>query len=81
MSTSAAIDASAGVWRAVMRIPFAAFEVTPTAGDRWHVNLFRVARLHGVRQFLAYAPTDTATPDFHVPDRFVPLVFAAAEPS
>ena len=77
IATAAHVDAAAGVWRAVMRIPFAAFGVTPQAGDHWHVNLFRISRLHGVRQYLAYAPTGTATPDFHVPERFVPLVFAA----
>lgn len=76
METAAEVDHDLGVWRAVMRIPFAAFGVTPEAGDRWHLNLFRISRLHGERQYLACAPTGTDTPDFHVPERFVPLVFA-----
>ena len=77
MRTAAAIDAAAATWRAVMTVPFSAFGVTPRPGDRWRANLFRVSRLHGARHYLAYAPTGTAAPDFHVPDRFVPLLFAS----
>lgn len=76
METAAAIDLASGVWRAVMRIPFTAFGVTPAAGDQWHVNLFRISRVRGERYFLAYAPTGTETPDFHRPECFVPLVFS-----
>jgi hypothetical protein len=76
MRTAAAIDPATSTWRAVMVLPFSAFGVTPQAGDRWHANLFRIARNGGVRHYLAYAPTGTAAPDFHVPDRFVALHFA-----
>jgi Carbohydrate-binding family 9 len=75
MTTAATVDAEAGVWRAVMRIPFSAFGRTPMPGDHWHVNLFRIGRVNGERRYLAYAPTRTDTPDFHVPERFVPLTF------
>lgn len=77
MLTVGAIDAEAEIWRAVMVLPFAAFGVTPQSGAIWHANLYRISRLGGVRQFLSYAPTLTATPDFHVPDRFVELQFIA----
>lgn len=76
MQTAAAIDAERRTWRAVMRIPFSAFGVTPAAGDAWRANLFRISRLAGERQYLTYAPTLTPSPDFHVPAAFVPLVFA-----
>lgn len=76
MATAAAIDAGAGRWRAVMRVPFTAFGITPTRGDVWRANLFRIGRVAGERQYLAYAPTGTPAPDFHVPGAFVPLVFA-----
>jgi hypothetical protein len=78
MRTAAAIDAASSTWHAVMAVPFAAFGVTPAVGDRWHVNLFRIARVRGVRYYLAYAPPGTPTPDFHVPEAFVPLLFAPA---
>ena len=75
MDTAAAIDEEARVWRAVMRLPFAAFDGAPQAGDAWRVNLFRISRVDGARQFLSYASTGTAMPDFHVPACFVPLEF------
>lgn len=76
MRTAAAIDAAAGSWRAVMRIPFAALGGAPRSGDEWHANLFRIGRLAGERRYLAWAPTGTPAPDFHVPERFVPLRFS-----
>ncbi|MGD9905111.1 MAG: carbohydrate-binding family 9-like protein [Vicinamibacterales bacterium] len=77
MRTAAAIDAARRRFTAVMQIPFAALGGPPTAGDRWRANLFRVGRIDGRRHYLAWAPTGTPAPDFHVPDRFVPLRFAA----
>lgn len=76
MATAAAIDEDARTWRAVMRLPFAAFGAVPAPGDVWRANLFRIGRVDGARQFLSYAPTGTAAPDFHVPAAFVPLRFA-----
>jgi hypothetical protein len=73
MRTAAQIDET--VWRVVMAIPFAAFGLVPNVGDEWAANLFRVSRLNGERQFLAYSPTLTPTPSFHVPERFVKLRF------
>lgn len=78
METAAAIDVDAGLWRAVMRLPFSALGGAPTAGDEWRVNLFRISRLDGVRHYLSYAPTGTSAPDFHVPASFVPLTFEPA---
>lgn len=78
LETAAAIDHAAGRWTAVMRVPFAAFGGPPAPGDAWRANLFRIGRVGGVRQFLAYAPTGTSAPDFHVPAAFVPLVFTPA---
>lgn len=75
MKTVAHIDTQNYIWRAAMAIPFSAFGLTPQAGDKWEANLFRVSRLNGERKFLAYAPTFTATPSFHVPEKFVPLEF------
>jgi hypothetical protein len=78
METAAAIDETARVFRAVMRLPFAAFDGAPVEGEVWAVNLFRIGRVNGVRQYLSYAATGTRTPDFHVPACFVPLVFDGA---
>lgn len=76
MKTAAQIDEH--TWRVAMAIPFAAFGLVPQVGDEWAANLFRVSRLKGERQFLAFAPTFTETPSYHVPERFVPLRFEGA---
>lgn len=78
MKTLAIIDAQKKIWRAVMAIPFEAFGIAPNAGDQWEANLFRISRLNGVRQFLAYAPTLTEKPNYHVPEKFVKLKFELA---
>jgi alpha-galactosidase len=76
METAAAVDAAARTWHATMRLPWSAFGRAPQAGDRWRINLFRIGRHAGERHYLAWSPTGTARPDFHVPAAFVPLVFA-----
>jgi Carbohydrate-binding family 9 len=76
MKTAAQIEPE--TWRVAMAIPFAAFGITPEVGDVWAANLFRVSRLRGERQFLAFAPTGTEKPSYHVPERFVPLRFVTA---
>ena len=75
MRTAARIDREARVWHAMMAIPFSAFGIIPTAGDVWRANLFRISRLRGERQYLAFAPTGSEQPNFHVPERFVDLRF------
>jgi Carbohydrate-binding family 9 len=64
-------------WRAVMAIPFDAFGRRPEDGETWRANLFRVSRLSGERRYLAFSPTYTEEPNFHVPERFVDLHFIA----
>jgi hypothetical protein len=69
------IDQSEKVWRAAMAIPFAAFGCRPIAGDNWKANLYRISRLNGERQYLAFSPTLTEEPSFHVAESFVNLSF------
>lgn len=75
LETAATIDHDRQQWSAIVRVPFTAFGGPPAPGAVWRANLFRIGRVDGVRQFLAYAPTGTPAPDFHVPASFVPLVF------
>ncbi|HWQ34840.1 MAG TPA: carbohydrate-binding family 9-like protein [Blastocatellia bacterium] len=63
------------VFRITMAIPFDAFGVRPKSGDTWQANLFRVSRLNTQRQYLTLSPTMTERPNFHVPERFVNLIF------
>jgi hypothetical protein len=77
IQTAAEIFEKKRCWRAVLAIPFAALGGKPQANDNWRINLFRVSRHQGERQFLTYSPTYTEQPDFHQPDKFVPLRFVA----
>ena len=53
-----------------MRIPFEAFGRRPRLGDVWRVNLFRCVGAGTDRGYLAWQPTRTPEPSFHVPKAF-----------
>ena len=59
----------------VMKIPWAAFGTTPVKGDIWAGNLFRCVGKGPERGYLAWRPTKTAKPNFHVPSAFGELLF------
>ncbi|OLE56011.1 MAG: hypothetical protein AUG51_00345 [Acidobacteria bacterium 13_1_20CM_3_53_8] len=53
-----------------MRIPWEAFGHKPQAGERWRANLFRCVGRDPTRGYLAWRPTHTPQPSFHVPQAF-----------
>lgn len=57
----------------LMRVPWTAIR-TPKRGDEWRANLFRCVGL-GNERYLAWRPTLTAEPNFHVPSAFGILRF------
>jgi hypothetical protein len=58
-----------------MAIPWSLYIPQPTSGDRWRVNLFRCVGL-GDERYLAWQPTYTDEPNFHVPEVFGELEFS-----
>ena len=58
----------------VIRIPWSDKIPKPKLGDEWRVNLFRCEGV-GNERYLAWQPTFTAEPYFHVPDVFGRLRF------
>lgn len=58
-----------------IKIPFSAFGKTPKAGDIWLGNLFRCVGKGPTRGYLAWRPTNTKVPSFHVPSKFGELRF------
>ena len=58
-----------------IKIPWEAFGCTPKAGDVWLGNLFRCVGKEPHRDYLAWCPTLTEVPNFHVPERFGQLIF------
>jgi hypothetical protein len=58
-----------------MRIPWNHWIHEPQRGERWRVNLFRCVGSDPNRGYLAWQPTRTPKPNFHVPQAFGSLVF------
>jgi len=58
-----------------IKIPWAAFERMPKVGDVWLGNLFRCVGKDPGRGYLAWNPTLTKEPAFHVPEKFGELKF------
>ena len=59
-----------------MKIPWDAFGRKPQAGDVWLGNIFRCVGREPDRGYLAWRPTMTDVPNFHVPESFGEFVFA-----
>ncbi len=58
------------VWIGIL-IPWKAFgRQRPDGGERWRGNLFRCVGSGEERGYLAWQPTFTAEPNFHVPEAF-----------
>jgi hypothetical protein len=60
-----------------IRVEWHAFGKMPNAGDAWLGNLFRCVGTDPGRGYLAWQPTLTEKPAFHVPERFGEFRFAA----
>lgn len=58
----------------IIKIPFSSLNSKPKAGESWRVNLFRCVGL-GDTRYLAWQPTQTEKPNFHVPEKFGWLYF------
>lgn len=58
----------------IIRIPWGQAIRTPTRADEWRVNLFRCIGI-GNERYLAWQPTFTPEPNFHVPEAFGWLLF------
>jgi alpha-galactosidase len=71
----------ARLWSVMLALPWAPMSaaggasIQPRAGDIWRLNLFRMAGEGADREYLAWCPTFTTSPDFHVPDAFGNLIF------
>ncbi|NNF00179.1 MAG: carbohydrate-binding family 9-like protein [Pyrinomonadaceae bacterium] len=68
METGALIDNESITM--AMKIKWEAFECSPKAGERWLGNLFRIVGKDETRGYLAWRPTETEQPNFHVPEKF-----------
>lgn len=53
-----------------IKIEWSAFGKTPKTGDVWLGNIFRCIGKDPTRGYLAWSPTGTKEPSFHVPEKF-----------
>jgi hypothetical protein len=53
-----------------MRVLWKALGRVPSAGERWRANLFRCVGAGETRGYVAWQPTHTPEPSFHVPEKF-----------
>jgi hypothetical protein len=60
-----------------IRIEWKALGASPAIGDKWRGNLFRCVGKDPNRGYLAWQPTMTKEPAFHVPSKFGLFVFAS----
>lgn len=58
-----------------MRIPWSESIPKPQGGEIWLTNLFRCVGPESPDRYLAWRPTRTPEPNFHVPEAFGKLVF------
>jgi hypothetical protein len=58
-----------------MKIPWSESLPRPQRGDVWRVNVFRCVGPEAPERYLAWLPTRTPEPNFHVPDVFGTLRF------
>lgn len=58
-----------------VRVPWAAFGEVPEEGDVWRGNIFRAVGIGEDRGYLAWSPTFSEVPNFHVPERFGKFIF------
>lgn len=68
MEAAARIEEEAVV--TAIKIPWTAFGRRPETGEVWPGNLFRCVGRDPGRGYLAWSPTLTERPNFHVPERF-----------
>lgn len=79
------LDDGLGRWNTILKLPFSPMREknpgvpTPAIGSVWRVNFFRAAGTEPNRLYLAWSPTFTEAPDFHVPEAFGNLVFLSKE--
>ncbi len=83
---SVSVDPDNRRWLTLLELPWdrleevAGSDLPPALGDAWRANFLRCARDGGNRLYLAWRPTFTQEPDFHVPHAFGHLVFLDREP-
>ena len=73
MTTAARLEAK--VLKIAIRIPWTDVIPKPEKGDVWRANVFRCVGPEAPERYLAWRPTRTPEPNYHVPEAFGMLRF------
>lgn len=68
MKSAARIEKNKSIM--AIKVEWKAFGNTPKLGDVWLGNIFRCVGAGETRGYLAWSPTSTKEPSFHVPEKF-----------
>ena len=75
LSRSVHVDTFKKIWAAELAIPVRAVSANFDPGSPWRVNFFRVEGSMEPRSYMAWQPTHTPQPNFHIPEAFGVLKF------
>ena len=76
LTSSVNIDEQTRTWVAEAAIPISAITASFDPTAVWHANFYRVEGRVEPRRYMAWQPTHTPKPNFHVPEAFGILRFA-----
>jgi alpha-galactosidase len=80
LERSVFLDKPSHTWTAEIAIPITSLTPKFDPTKEWRVNFFRVEGKREPRTYLSWQPTRTPQPNFHVPEAFGVLRFAAQQP-
>jgi len=75
LQRSVFIDHDSHTWTAELAIPLTAITSNFDPAAVWHANFYRIEGSKEPRTYLAWRPTNTPEPNFHVPSAFGTLRF------
>ena len=75
LTRSVHVDAEEKIWAAELTIPMRSLTPAFDPGHDWRANFYRVEGKAEPRKYLAWQPTRTHEPNFHVPEAFGQLRF------
>ena len=78
LQRSVAANEKSRTWTAELAIPLKSLTATFDPSAIWRANFYRVEGKSEPRAYLAWQPTNTPQPNFHVPSAFGKLRFAGA---
>jgi alpha-galactosidase len=76
LTRSVHLDRKNKIWSAELAIPMTSLTANFDASKPWRANFYRVEGKAEPRRYMAWQPTHTPAPNFHVPEAFGELRFA-----